>query len=52
MSNWTVIKQSVDGTGSSMQTYSMPGRKLYVMIPNINTVNKATEKIKEVQNSN
>lgn len=52
MSKWNVIKQSVNGTGSSMQTYSMPGRKLYVMIPNMTTVNKATEKIKEVKNNN
>ena len=50
MNSWTIIKQEVDGTGSYMETYSMPGRKLYVMIPNQETINTATNKINEILN--
>lgn len=46
--NWTVIKQKVDGQGAYLETYSMPGRKLYVMIPNQNIVNECTNKINQV----
>lgn len=52
MNKWTIIKQSVNGTGASRETYSMPGQKLYVMIPDMETVNIATNKIKEIKNNN
>ena len=47
---WTIEKQVVKGTGDSNITYSMPGMYLYVMIPDMSTVNKATENINEVLN--
>lgn len=49
MSKWNVIKQSLNGYGSSGYTYSMPGRYLYVMIPDSNSLNSASFKIKEIQ---
>ncbi|MBP3841983.1 MAG: LCP family protein [Bacilli bacterium] len=45
---WTVIKQKVDGEGAYLETYSMPGRKLYVMIPNQDTVNECSNQINKV----
>ncbi len=48
MPSWTIEKQEVDGTGSYAQTYSIPGRNLYVMIPNTDSVTKATKKINKV----
>lgn len=42
---WKIEKQVVKGTGSSNITYSMPGRYLYVMIPNNKSVEKATNNI-------
>ena len=50
MSSWEIISQQVTGHGSYAQTYSMPGRELYVMIPDTNSVNTAVTKIKEVIN--
>lgn len=48
MTSWSIEKQSVDGTGASRQTYSMPGRNLYVMIPDENSIKDATSKINKV----
>lgn len=46
--NWQVESISVDGTGSMQGTYSMgANRPLYVMIPNQDSVNNATAKIRE-----
>ena len=51
MSSWEINTQSVDGTGASKKTYSMPGYdNLYVMIPNEETINNAKIKINEVLN--
>lgn len=51
MSSWEIISQSVDGTGASKRTYSMPGYdNLYVMIPNEDTIIKAKDKINEILN--
>ena len=50
-SKWNVESISVDGTGASMPTYSMGSQKLYVMIPDENTVNNAKNKIKEYMNN-
>ena len=47
---WTIEKQVVRGTGSMNITYSMPGRNLYVMIPDEKSIENATNKIKKLQN--
>lgn len=49
-SKWTIEKQVVRGTGSMNITYSMPGRSLYVMIPDEKSLENATNKIKKLQN--
>ena len=50
---WTIEKQVVTGTGASNITYSMPGRYLYVMIPNNKSVEKATNNINNlIKNTN
>lgn len=46
---WKIEKQVVTGYGAMDITYSMPGRNLYVMIPDMNSVNKATNKINETK---
>lgn len=48
MNSWNIEKQALDGTGSSKQTYSMPGRNLYVMIPNENSIKDTKTKINKV----
>jgi anionic cell wall polymer biosynthesis LytR-Cps2A-Psr (LCP) family protein len=48
MSSWEVSTCSVDGTGLSSYTYSMPNFKAYVMVPNEATVSAAKEKIKVI----
>ena len=46
--SWDVKSIAVDGTGSTQGTYSMgANRPLYVMIPNTDSVNNATNKINE-----
>ena len=44
---FTVDTYNLDGTDSMMPTYTMGTSPLYVMIPNQDTVNIASEKIKE-----
>ena len=41
MPTWNIQMYSVNGTGSSQYTYSMPNRSVYVMIPDQATVDKA-----------
>ena len=48
MPSWEITSISLDGTGKSEYTYSYSGGKLYVMEPDLSTVNSAKEKIKEV----
>jgi len=48
MSGWNIQSFAVTGTGSSQITFSMPGQYLYVMIPNEDTVDHATELINRV----
>ena len=50
MSDWTIERQYVTGTGAMLETYSMPGRNLWVMIPNEESMTKAKEKLNEVYN--
>ena len=47
---WNITSISLDGIGSMQSTYSMGDRKLYVMIPDDNTVNNAKENINKVLN--
>ena len=46
--SWKIERQYVTGTGARKVTYSMPGRELYVMIPEQKSIDKATEKIESV----
>ena len=48
MPNWEVVNQALDGTDSYQYTYSYQGVKLYVMMPNMDTVINAQNKIKEI----
>ena len=45
LSSWTIEKQQVSGTGAMDYTYSMPGIKLWVMKPDMNSVKKSRTKI-------
>lgn len=47
---WNIEKQTLTGYGSSNYTYSMPNQKLYVMVPDNNSINNAVNKIKEYYN--
>ncbi len=51
MSPWTIEKQQVSGSGVMLHTYSMPSVKLWVMIPDNNSVKNAKEKINEYLNN-
>ncbi len=44
---WTIEKQQVSGSGAMLHTYSMPGVKLWVMQPDMSSVNKAKNTIKK-----
>ena len=49
MPSWKIDTYAVDGKGSSQPTYSMGSKtKLYVMIPDENTIKVAKQKIKEI----
>lgn len=48
MESWDITTYSVDGTGSSEYTYSIPNQRAYVMIPDMDTVNEAKLKLKEI----
>lgn len=51
MSSWTIEQISLDGSGAtSTNCYSMPGYELYVMEPDLSTVNAAKQKIDAVEN--
>jgi len=50
MPKWTIVSQNVNGTDSQQYTYSYPGQQLYVMIPDMTTVETAKNKINEVLN--
>lgn len=51
MASWNVTSISLDGTGASEYTYSYSGQKLYVMIPNEETILNAKQKIEAVSNN-
>jgi LCP family protein required for cell wall assembly len=48
MAKWNIDSYNVTGTGAMEYTYSYPHQKLYVMKPNMETVETAKQKIKEV----
>lgn len=48
MAQWEVTSLSVDGTGESKTTYTVPGKKAYVMIPDETTVQRAKDSIAAV----
>ena len=45
MASWTVTTNSLTGTGTYGTTYSMGSTRLYIMIPNDDSISEATEKI-------
>ena len=49
---WKIEKQVVTGYGTMDITYSMPGRNLYVMIPDMNSVHEATKNINKIKELN
>jgi len=48
MSSWNIKSYAVTGKGSSQVTFSMPGKPLYVMIPNEASVNHGQTLIERV----
>lgn len=48
MSSWSISSISVDGTGASKTTFSVPSKRAYVMIPDENTVQRARDAITAV----
>ena len=51
MPKWSVKNLNLNGYDSHNYTYSYPTTKLYVMQPDINTVNKASEVINQILNN-
>ncbi len=51
MSQWTIKYANAKGTGGSMTTYSYQSRKLYVCIPDYDSVAKISKKIKRALNA-
>lgn len=49
MESWDIQQVQLTGTGSSGVTYSMPGRNLYIMIPNQDSVNRASSLIHQME---
>ena len=51
MKSWKIARQQLSGTGKmGVETYSMPGWKLWVMIPNESSVNKNSNNINNMNN--
>lgn len=48
--DWTVTSTHINGEGSSEYTYSYSGQKLYVMIPDTDSVNEVKNLIDDVMN--
>ena len=47
--DWNIVSYSVSGSGSRQTTYSMPGRSVYVMVPDQSTVDHAKELLRQVK---
>lgn len=52
MESWDIEKQYLKGNNSKKETYSMPGIKLYVMVPDNNSVKSASNNINLLLNEN
>ncbi len=52
LKSWQVESISLDGTGAMLPTYSMGSRRLYVMLPDQNTITNAQNKIREYLTNN
>ena len=50
MSSWDIDNISLEGQDSYQYTYSYKGNKLYVMMPDMESVNSVKSKLKEVLN--
>ena len=50
MPSWNIESISLNGKDSHNYTYTYPKQKLYVMEPDINSVNEAIAKIDEIEN--
>ncbi len=50
MPSWDIKALNLDGVGSSAYTYSIPNENLYVMLPDEETVKKASETIQNLKN--
>lgn len=51
MKSWKISKQQLTGTGrTGVETYSMPGWKLWVMEPNQSSINKNSKNINDMIN--
>ena len=50
MQSWDIKALNLDGVGSSAYTYSIPNENLYVMLPDEETVKKASETIQNLKN--
>ena len=48
MASWQISSVNVDGTGAYLPTYSYPSQNLYVMNPNVETIENAINKLNEV----
>ncbi len=48
MPSWNVETYNLDGKGKMTYTYSYPGQKLYVMVPNEDTVSTAKQRINSI----
>lgn len=48
MSSWEIDKYNVNGSELSAPTYSYPNQNLYVIEPDMNTVNIARKKLDEI----
>ena len=48
MKSWTIESYNINGKGEMTKTYSYPNQNLYVMMPNLDTVTTAKNKIKTV----
>jgi LCP family protein required for cell wall assembly len=51
MASWDITTTSVDGAGANMPTYSFGSQRLYVMIPDEDTVSAAKEEINNILSS-
>lgn len=51
MSGWTISQQQISGKGQTggLSSYAMPGYKLYMMVPDATSVQKATDNIERVK---